>query len=129
MADCVLDASALLALIFEEPGRDRVAETVPGASVSAINLAEAATRLLDVGIPRETIMQIFEELQLSVVAVDAEQAMLAADFRAPTRTAGLSLGDRVCMALARHLCVPALMADRQWAEVAEAVSVEVVLVR
>ncbi|MCK5930959.1 MAG: type II toxin-antitoxin system VapC family toxin [Fulvimarina manganoxydans] len=129
MSECVLDASALLALIFDEPGRDRVARTLPGAMISTINLAEVATRLFDVGIPAETVSQIFTELQLSIVPFDADQAMTAASYREPTRSAGLSLGDRACLAVARHLGVPVLMADRAWSDLAGPLALEIVLIR
>ncbi|MEF2074390.1 PIN domain-containing protein [Consotaella aegiceratis] len=129
MSECILDASALLALIFDEPGRDRVAKTLPGAIVSTINLAEVATRLFDAGIPSDTVLQIFEELQLTVISFEADQALTAAKFREPTRAAGLSLGDRACLSVAHHLRIPVLTADRVWADLAELLSVEVILIR
>ena len=129
MTECILDASALLALIFEEPGRDRVARALPGAFISTVNLSEVAARLIGAGIPGETITQIFGELQLNTVPFEADQAMTAASFREPTRAAGLSLGDRACLAAARHLQVPALTADRAWAGLAKDLSIEVILIR
>ena len=128
MSECVLDASALLALIFDEPGWDRVARTLPGAMISTINLTEVATRLYDAGIPSETVSRIFAELQLTVVPFDTEQAMTAASFREQTRAAGLSLGDRACLAAARHLDVPVLTADRAWVNLADPLAIEIILI-
>lgn len=59
----VLDASAVLAVIFEEAGADRVAEHIPGAAISAVNLAEVLAKLRDLGMPETTIEAILEELQ------------------------------------------------------------------
>lgn len=52
-------------------------------------------------------------------AVEVEPLTLAdaveiARLRPLTRSAGLSLGDRACVALARRLALPALTADRAW---------------
>ena len=57
------------------------------------------------------------------------QAQRSAELRLATRTAGLSLGDRACLALAAELGAPALTADRSWTGIAEAAGVAVQVVR
>jgi PIN domain nuclease of toxin-antitoxin system len=68
-------------------------------------------------------------LGLEVVPMTEAQAQHAARMRKATRPFGLSLGDRACLALAKELQAPVLTADRAWAEVAQAVSVEVEVIR
>ena len=47
-------------------------------------------------------------------------------FDAPTRATGLSLGDRACLALAQRLRVPAVTADREWANVNVGITIQLV---
>ncbi len=67
MTDPVLDASAVLAVIFGEPGADRVAGHLPGARISAVNATEVMTKLIDLGMPEDIVDAIFEGLQLTVL--------------------------------------------------------------
>lgn len=129
VAEIVLDASAILALMFEEPGCDQVATELPRSIVSTVNISEVAARLLSLGTPDDTIETAIASLQMAVQSFDLEQAMLAARLRAVTRSAGLSLGDRACLALAKSRRIPALTADRPWAQVADAAGVDVTLIR
>jgi PIN domain nuclease of toxin-antitoxin system len=71
--------------------------------------------------------RVIRRFSLQVEAFSANQAYAVAQMRAPTRQAGLSLGDRACLALARELRCPALTADRQWAAID--VGVEIRLIR
>lgn len=129
MADVVLDASAILALIFDEPGGDQVARHLPNALVSTVNLAEVVTRLLDYDMPQETIDAVIETLQLGFHSYDHDQAQITAQLRKATRSAGLSLGDRACLALAYSRGIEALTADRAWQDVAGEADVEVTVIR
>jgi PIN domain nuclease of toxin-antitoxin system len=123
----VLDASALLAAILFEPGSARVRE-LPRPVISAVNLAEVAARLQR-DIDDAAVIHALATLDLTVIAVDREQAMVAGLLGEQTRSAGLSLGDRFCLALARQLGVAALTADRAWLRVADVVGVDVQLIR
>ena len=129
MSDFVLDASALLALVQAEPGSDRVAEVLDRAVISAINLAEVVGRLADRGLPGQAIRAQLGRLDLGVVAVDEDLAYAAGLLRPVTRKLGLSLGDRVCIALARRFGAIALSADRAWARLDVGVQVELVRAR
>ncbi len=124
MSDFVLDASALLALIQSEPGAERVADVLDRAVISAINLAEVIGRLAERGLPGGAIRQRIRQLDVGVVPVDEDLAYAAGLLRPAARRLGLSLGDRVCVALARRLAVTALTADRAWAGLAIGVSIE-----
>jgi PIN domain nuclease of toxin-antitoxin system len=129
MTDVVLDASAILAVIFDEPGTDRVAAHLPGALASTVNVAEVATRLFALQMPEDTVETIIDTLQLAIQPFDYAQALETARLRSATRAQGLSLGDRACLALAKTQRVPALTTDRVWQDIADAVQVSVDLVR
>jgi ribonuclease VapC len=111
----VIDASALLALLNREHGEEAVAEAVArGATISTVNLSEVAAKLVDAGASEELIRRAIGALGLEIVPFDAELAYAAGMLRAATRAAGLSLGDRACLALAQHLGSEALTCDRTW---------------
>ncbi|WP_324715478.1 type II toxin-antitoxin system VapC family toxin [Carboxydochorda subterranea] len=115
MSKWVLDASALLVLLSREPGSDQVeAALADGASVTTVNLSEVVAKLSDVGMSEEAIRQALGALPLTVVDFDEDLAYRAGRLRPATRGAGLSLGDRACLALARRMGVPAVTADRGW---------------
>lgn len=114
MSSLVLDASALLALLQGEPGVERWESAVAAAAISAVNLSEVVAKLADAGMSEEEIRTTLEPLGLEVVDFDAEQAYQAGLLRPITRPAGLSLGDRACLALARARRTPALTADQAW---------------
>ena len=126
MNDPVLDSSALLALLLAEPGADQVLAVLPGAWLSAVNLAEVLTKLNERGMPADVAQAAVAALGVEIADYDALQAYLTAELREVTRGAGLSLGDRACLALARLRGVPAYTADRVWTSVQ---GFEVVLIR
>lgn len=129
MTDAVLDASAILAVILEEPGAVRVERHLPGGKASSVNIGEVVAKLHDLGMPEETIEEIVAGSQLDVRAHDLECAIAAGHLRPETRVAGLSLGDRACIALARALSLPVVTADRSWSEVAVGIGVRVETIR
>jgi len=86
-----------------------------GARISAVNLAEVVTRMVDQGYDEEEAHADLASLALEVVPFDEELAYRTGLLRTATRSAGLSLGDRACLALAERLGLPALTADRSWA--------------
>jgi ribonuclease VapC len=129
MTAAVLDASALLALLKVEPGGARVGEILAGSRMSAVNHAEVVSHFVHLGIPLADVEATLNPLPLEVIAADRELATLAGKLRAATATAGLSLGDRFCLAQALRDGLPAWTADRSWVDVAEKVGVEVVLIR
>lgn len=117
MSRAVLDASAILAFLRGEPGADVVAEYRGDALASAVNIAETATRLSHLGANPIEIRRAVALMAVDVVPFDAEQAYAAAGLYETTRARGLSLGDRACLQLASRSGLPALTADRVWAEV------------
>ena len=123
MARVVLDASAILVLLNDEPGAAAVADALEDAVVSAVNLSEVVAKLLESGMPREEAEDALGGLGLDVRALDERAAWAAGALRAGTRKAGLSLGDRACLALARDLGVPAVTSDSAWTKVSAGVEI------
>jgi PIN domain nuclease of toxin-antitoxin system len=114
----VLDASAVLALLYQEPGGQAVAAHLPGALISAVNLSEVAAKLADDSIPPGDIAVTLGGLGLDVQPFDAAMAVAAGLLRPATRHLGLSLGDRACLALAQSVQGVALTTDRAWSRFA-----------
>lgn len=123
---CVLDASAVLAAFFDEPGAEMVAERMVGALFCSVNYSEVVSKLVDRGTPADQIVEIMEQLDVEVVPADSELAMSAGLLRVDTRAKGLSLGDRYCLALAASRGAVALTADRAWADLDIGLPIEVV---
>ena len=117
----VLDASALLAYLFGEPGAEEVsALLVETCAISAVNFSEVLSKLSDYGKKSEEAADLMERQGLTgsailVLPFDETQARALARLRAKTRRAGLSLGDCACLALASTLNLPVATADRVWA--------------
>jgi PIN domain nuclease of toxin-antitoxin system len=123
----VIDSSALLALIFEEPGASIVETALDdGAVVSSVNLSEVIAKLSDSGDPEQALSSL-QSLKFDVANFDEDAAWLAGTLRAQTRSLGLSLGDRACLALAMSMNAPVMTADRVWTQLD--VGVRVVLCR
>jgi ribonuclease VapC len=110
----VLDASALLCLLQEEKGADRVARVLPAAKIGAVNYSEVVGKLVEAGVDEATVDGLIDTLQLKMVPFDRTQARLAGLLRTTTRRLGLSLGDRACLALAQVEGAIALTCDRSW---------------
>ena len=124
--DVVLDASALLAVLREEPGAERVEPLLEGARIGAVNLSEVVAKLIADGVPEAEIRRAIGRLQLDVHAFDQEDAYLAGFLGRSTRGLELSFGDRACLALAQSLNAPALTADRSWAQLDLGIAIEVI---
>lgn len=104
----------VLALVNGEPGNDVVLANLADGVISAVNLAEAVTKLTELALDEAEIRDSIDTLGLRVVPCDATLAFAAGMLRPVTRAYGLSLGDRICVALAQHLDTPVLTAERIW---------------
>lgn len=124
----VLDASAVIALLLDERGASQVRDVLHGALISTVNLSEVVARLAD-DVPVESLRAAVDTLALIAIAPDEATAFDAGRLRPITAFAGLSLGDRFCLALARRTNLPVLTADRAWLKIASATEVEVRLIR
>ena len=111
-----LDASALLAFLFREPGHEQVAEAMAAACISTVNLAETLGRFSRDGLDVGPIAQRLSDSPIEIVPFSSRQAAICARLLPQTRERGLSLGDRACLALASDRQIPAMTADREWTE-------------
>lgn len=123
---CVLDASALLAMLHAEPGGQVVADLLETAAISSVNWSEVVQKTLDLQADSEGLRQSLEALGLEVLPFTAAVAETTAKLRSATRQAGLSLGDRACLATAAILGLPAITADRVWSDLGLPIEIRVV---
>jgi PIN domain nuclease of toxin-antitoxin system len=124
-----LDSSAVIAVLREEPGAALVTRHLRGSLLSAVNYAEVVGALARRGTRPADVRTVVAALALRIVDLDQELAFRIGELEAATRGAGLSLGDRACLALAEQHKVPALTADRVWAEISRKIGIEVELFR
>lgn len=126
MAKVVIDASALLAYVNGEPGADKVEAVLGEAIISAVNLAEAATKLaLKQRMPDRTLGEL-TDAELAVINFDRPLAEATGALAVHTRPQGLSLGDRACLALAKREGAIALTADSAWSKVRVGVDIRLI---
>jgi ribonuclease VapC len=127
----VMDASAVLALMQGEIGSDVVDNLVleHECVISAVNLAEVATKLMDKGLAPAQLARTLGELNVQPIDFDQEQSLLSAKLRISTKSAGLSLGDRACLALAQLTQGTAVTSDHAWQDVKDAVDVKILQIR
>jgi ribonuclease VapC len=125
----VLDASALLALLLGEPGSVRVGHALTDSAMTTVNFAEVVGHYARNGGLDAEIRAVLDPLPISIVPLDQELAYQAGILLPLTRAAGLPLGDRACLALARRLDVPALTTDCAWQAIASQIGVRVELIR
>lgn len=121
-----LDASALLAVLLDEPGADVVSALLGESGISAVNYSEVAGKLLDRAARPETVARALAPYAPLVKPFDLALAEQAALLRPATRRAGLSLGDRACLALATAHAAAAVTADRAWADLDLGVTITVI---
>ena len=114
-AQFVLDASALLSIVLDERGHERVDRILDRSRIHAVNLAEVVGRLVRSGMPAERAVATLHELQLEVEeGFGARQAEFCGALLGTRRDLGLSLGDCVCLTTAACSGAVAVTADRQW---------------
>ena len=110
----VLDASALLSFLQDEPGGDHVEAVLPEAVISSVNWAEVMQKSVAAGVDVDGMRDDLEALGLKILSFTAEEAELAGRLWQQTRQAGLSLGDRACLSVGIKLKALVLTADQIW---------------
>ncbi len=127
----LLDASAIIAFLQGEPGDEVVRQALHSEPcvVTAANQAEVIAKSLDRGADPEAIKIILAELAYTVVDITAEDGAQAGWMRGATRSIGLSLGDRLCLAVAQRLKAPVLTADRPWLLMAQPLGIDICCIR
>ncbi len=123
----VLDASALLAVVRDEPGAEVVEPLVNGALMSSLNWSEVVQKVMQRGMDVGSVRSVTEAAGLQIVPFDVRQAERAARLWMVHRSAGLSLADRACLALALNRGATVVTTDRAWGRLT--VGVPVMLAR
>lgn len=126
MSEVVLDASALLAVLRREPGRELVEPLLVGAIVSAVNYSEVIKKSVEAGAKAGDARAVLRLMELLVVPFDEPQAAKAGAIYEQTRVKGLSFADRACLALGLLRRCPILTTERKFAEVDLQIEVRVI---
>ena len=109
----VVDASALLAFVQDEPGADVVESALAdGATCGAVNWSEVAQKIIGAGRDWELVRALLISYGVDIEPVVAEDAEWAA--RRWRSGEGLSLADRLCLAAGERLGADVLTADSTW---------------
>ncbi|MCC6744180.1 MAG: type II toxin-antitoxin system VapC family toxin [Acidobacteria bacterium] len=111
----VLDASAVLALLNREPGGERVEHYLAEGVMSAVNAAEVLSKLVDAGLTLGEAREGLALLGFRILGFELRDAEAVAALRTRTKSKGLSLGDRACLALGLRLEAVVVTAERSWA--------------
>jgi PIN domain nuclease of toxin-antitoxin system len=112
----VFDTSVIMALLNQEPGGEEAQRYIGKSIVSAVNIVELVSNLSLRPLPMSAIQQIINRMSFQIIPLSRELAELAGFLREQTRSAGLSLGDRACIALAIQQKIPVFTTDRAWAK-------------
>lgn len=122
----ILDASALIALLHDEPGSDAVLDAIAQtAAVSVVNWAEALSKIAADGDDPQTVAERLEGTLVLEPLTETDCIEIAL-LRPLTKASGLSLADRACLALGKRLNIPVLTADRDWADLNLGISVQLI---
>jgi len=122
----VLDASAVLALLFEEPGHDIVEDYIATSIISSVNISEVIGRFTRVGRDPKSIIDTMVLGGLEVIDFTMSHAITAAKLLPLTRVKGLSFADRACLALAQSKSLTTLTADRAWTSIEAPIDIELI---
>ena len=126
MSKYVLDASALLALLNNEAGSQRVKEILPESVIGAVNLCETVAKLTSGGMSVDDARTSIGLITLEIIPFDTELANKAGALIVDTKKLGLSLGDRACLALGLARKNTVVTAEKLWSKLKLDVSVEVI---
>lgn len=115
-SNIILDASALIAFAYGDKGHAIVAEILPYAVMSSVNVTEVVKHLLANGAPEIEINNLIDKSLEKIITFDRKQAFIAASLFDHTKQFGLSLADRACLALAQDTGFIIYTADKIWSK-------------
>jgi PIN domain nuclease of toxin-antitoxin system len=124
--NAVLDASAMLAYLQDEPGSEAVEVVLAESVISSVNWAEVVQKSIAAGVTVDGMGDDLEALGLEIYPFAPEDAEVTGRLWQQTRQYGLSLGDRACLSLGLKLGIPVLTTDRAWANLGLTLDVRVI---
>ena len=122
-SEIVIDASSALCFLRRERGWEDFPQHIPIGIMSVLNYTEVVQRLLRDGPDGEARATLLVEFGLRLIDVDLQTALGAARLEGPTRRQGVSLADRICLALGLDRGLAVLTADRAWASLGLAIDI------
>ncbi|MBP5971974.1 type II toxin-antitoxin system VapC family toxin [Brasilonema sp. CT11] len=122
----VLDASAMLAYLQDEPGGEAVEVVLAESVISSVNWAEVVQKSVAAGVVIDGMREDLEALGLICAPFTPEDAEMAGRLWLQTRQVGLSLGDSACLSLGMRLNASVLTSDRIWTTLGLSLDVQVV---
>ena len=122
----VLDASAILAYLQDEPGSEVVDKLLAESVMSSVNWAEVVQKAIAAEVEIEGMLDELQALGLRIESFTPEDGELAGKLWQTTKHAGLSLGDRACLSLGLRLDVPVLTSDRAWSSLDISLDVQII---
>ena len=129
MSEFVLDASAVLAVLFGEPGAQQVYAAMNNSHISAVNLSEVYATMIEGGMTFEEAEELVDPLPFRMRTFRDGHAKQTAQLRPLTRHLGLSLGDRACLTCALFNSLPVLTSDRRMAEANGLLGLDIRMIR
>jgi PIN domain nuclease of toxin-antitoxin system len=114
--DFLLDASAVLALLQNEPGSEQVKVALPRSAITSVNACEVLGVLIRAGCSPVEATTIFDNLSIPVLEFTYPHARSAASLFLLKLSRPLSLGDRACLGAAVESRKRVLTAERSWSE-------------
>jgi ribonuclease VapC len=124
----LLDASALLAIIFQERGGIVVEGLIAKAAIHTFTIAEVVTTILRQGIPDPEALIAGLEIEI-MPNLSLDEAVKAAQMHSATRSHGLSMGDCLCLSMAESKGWTAVTADRVWPDAMKGWGIQVLCIR
>ena len=128
----VLDASAMIAWLFNEPGKEKVSAALEyGCLISTVNWCEVIHKCNQRGVETDLLYNKLEKKQilnvaLTIVTLTETLAKATAALFPLTKPYDLSLGDRACIALGQHKQTPILISDTIWGELDIGVDIQLI---
>lgn len=122
----VLDASAVLAFLQNEPGAITVKAAIDGAVISTVNWSEVIKKLLACDVDVGNLAERMRSLGLGILPFELIDSELAGAIYMVTKELGLSLADRACLAVATKLDAPVYTTDRKWLETSLDLDIELI---
>lgn len=126
MSRIILDASAIIAMLKDEPGAEIVADALPYAIVSTVSISEVYAVMIRSGIPEQKTSTILSDLIGQIDSFDYDQALLAASLKIQHKELGLSFGDCACLALAKIHHLPVMTADKIWGKLKIGIKINII---